>query len=32
MDRTEYYLKEAEKIVGILLEMLREAAASQQPV
>ena len=29
MDRTEYYLKEADKIVGILLAMLHEAAASR---
>ena len=29
MDKTEYYLKEADKIVGILLAMLQEAAASQ---
>ena len=29
MDKTEYYLKEAEKIVGILLFMLREAQAAR---
>ncbi len=28
VDRTEYYLKEVEKIVGILLAMLREAASA----
>jgi hypothetical protein len=30
VDRTEYYLKEVEKIVGILLAMLNEAAGEQQ--
>ena len=31
VDPTEYYLKEADKIVGILLAMLHEAANSRQP-
>ena len=30
MDKSEYYLKEADKIVGILLAMLHEAAVSRQ--
>jgi hypothetical protein len=30
VDRTEYYLREVEKIVGILLSMLREASSEQQ--
>ena len=29
VDKTEYYLKEADKIVGILMAMLHDAAAQQ---
>jgi hypothetical protein len=31
IDRSEYYIREAERIVGILLSMLRESAESTKP-